>query len=204
MIMALEIIQVYLVLFFSVILHECAHGWVAFKFGDPTAKLAGRLTLNPLKHIDPIGTFVVPFVLKWLGFFPLGWAKPVPVNYANLRNPRRDMIWVSLAGPATNLILATVFRYLLMVTHEPMLHELFLTGVFINLMLAVFNLIPMPPLDGSRVVLGLLPIPWAREYARLERWGIVVMIILLNLGMLEWMWKVVMLLAGFWGLDARF
>ena len=179
-----------LILFFSVILHECAHGWVAYKLGDPTAKEAGRLTLNPFKHIDPLGTVILPgalWILRSLGYvnFVIGWAKPVPVNFLNLRNPKRDMMWVGLAGPGMNIILAIFFyqflRFDLSYGYYKMLEEV----VFLNLVLAVFNLTPIPPLDGSRFVSSLLPKKMALAYSQLEAMGILIVIILINLGLFE-------------------
>ncbi|MCK5581680.1 MAG: site-2 protease family protein [Candidatus Omnitrophica bacterium] len=199
--MYIEIIQVVFVLFFSVVLHECAHGWVAYKLGDPTAKLAGRLTLNPIKHIDPFGTIILPVMLKLMGFLPLGWAKPVPVNFLRLRNPKRDMIFVALAGPATNIVLAVVAVQFLKLGVYPLLNEFLLTVIFINLLLAIFNLVPVPPLDGSRIVMGLLPPQIARSYAQIEPFGLLVVIILLNLGLLKFVWKVVILLAILLGVN---
>ena len=198
--MVLEIARTLFVLFFAVILHECAHGWVAYKCGDSTAKDAGRLTLNPLKHIDPLGTFIVPFVLRSLGVMPLGWAKPVPVNFANLRNPRRDMILVSLAGPLANLLLALAFRELAILTANLVLQEIWVTAVVLNILVAVFNLLPVPPLDGSRVLAGLLPVPLAHRFARLEPFGIVILIVLLNVGLLNWLDGVVSLLVRVLGM----
>ncbi len=187
----MEILALIAILFFAVILHECAHGWVAYKLGDSTAKLAGRLTLNPLKHIDPFGTVILPgmlMLLRAMGYntFIFGWAKPVPVNFYNLRNPKRDMIWVGLAGPATNVVLAIIFGALLKHSAPTAeLKEVFALGVFINLLLAVFNMIPVPPLDGSRLVMGLLPNSLARPYASLEPYGILIVLLLLSSGLLN-------------------
>ena len=163
----------------AVTFHELAHGYVADRLGDPTARLAGRLTINPLKHLDPIGTLV--FIVTRM----IGWAKPVPVNPYNLRNPKKDMIWVSLAGPAANLIIAfiaaVVFRILLNLPVSPLgeLGQKILTPlilitqitVTINIGLGVFNLIPVPPLDGSKILMGLLPHKQAAAYSRIEPYG---------------------------------
>lgn len=188
----LQTLQIIIVLGTAVILHECAHGWVALKFGDPTAKLLGRLTLNPLKHIDPIGTIVVPIITKLALGFPFGWAKPVPVNFANLRNPKKDMIFVALAGPAVNIILAVVASFLV-----PFSPTLFKLAVVINLLLAFFNMIPIPPLDGSRVVAGLLPISLARQYLYLEPFGFVIVLVFLQFGVLDFLWDFVRVVAIF-------
>jgi len=176
----------------AVILHECAHGWVAYKRGDPTAKLAGRLTLNPLKHIDPFGTVILPAVLLFLRFlgmhiFVFGWAKPVPVNFQLLRNPRWDMIWVALAGPAVNIAIAIfcsfLLNYLIRASVPFKYFDLVVLAMYVNILLAVFNMMPIPPLDGSRVVMGLLPRPLGYFYSRLERYGILIIIVFLNVGL---------------------
>lgn len=186
----LQTLEIIFVLGTAVILHECAHGWVALKFGDPTAKLLGRLTLNPFKHIDPIGTVLVPIITKLTLGFPFGWAKPVPVNFANLNNPKRDMIFVALAGPAVNIVLALVASVLIHI--GPNIFEL---AVKINLMLAIFNMIPIPPLDGSRVVAGLLPTSLARKYLYLEPFGFIIVIVLLQSGALDFLGGFVMVMA---------
>jgi len=151
--------------------HEYAHGWVAYQLGDPTAKSLGRLTLNPLAHLDPIGT-----ILLIVAFF--GWAKPVPVNPLNFRNPRRDMIWVALAGPFSNVLLAALIGFSLqpLINYglmEPFgtVYQMMTLAVFINLMLALFNLLPIPPLDGSKVVAGLLPIRYLGIWLKFEQIG---------------------------------
>lgn len=170
----------------AVTLHEVAHGYVANLLGDPTARLARRLSLNPLRHVDPVGTVVVPGLLFVTGApFLFGWAKPVPVNFRQLRHPRRDMVLVALAGPGTNLLQAVIAAFLLQALYvaEPeattsvvwaadMLKNLFV----LNLVLAVFNMIPIPPLDGGRVAVGLLPMPLAMQLARLERVGMFLLI----------------------------
>lgn len=186
----IEIICIILVVLSAIILHEVAHGFVAYLCGDPTAKVMGRLTLNPIKHIDPVGTLLLPGVLLTLRMmghpvFLLGWAKPVPVNFQRLRNPKRDMMWVGLAGPGTNIILAVLFRCILFLPVQSQMVECLEIGVFFNLLLAVFNMIPIPPLDGSRFVMGLLPISFAREYIKLEKYGIVIVFGLLYFGLFE-------------------
>ncbi len=173
---------------FAVTLHEVAHGYIADRFGDPTARLLGRLTLNPLKHLDPIGTLA-------LLFFGFGWARPVPVNYNNLRNPKKDMIWVALAGPVTNFSLAVLSALVLkglglLVSSGVLqgtalalaLEPLFLMMAFsllINVVLGLFNLIPVPPLDGGRVLNGLLPEKQAETLARLEPFGFVIIVFII-------------------------
>jgi Zn-dependent protease len=151
--------------------HEYAHGWTAYQLGDPTAKMQGRLTLNPLAHLDPIGT-----ILLFVAFF--GWAKPVPVNPNNFRRPQRDMIWVALAGPGANVVLAALLGSLLQLLLQYQLidafgaaYQMLTLGVFINLMLAFFNLLPIPPLDGSKVVSGLLPARYLVWWMSFERIG---------------------------------
>jgi len=192
-----EILQILIVLFLAVVFHECAHGWVAYRLGDPTAKEAGRLTLNPLKHIDPVGMLVVPLVLKLLNFkFVIGWAKPVPVNFNRLRNPRRDMIWVALAGPMTNFSLAFVLSRFLPLSPTFFVYKTLALAVLINLIIGFFNLIPIPPLDGSRVVMGLLPVGISRKMAQVEPYGFVVLLVLLNLGLFNFIWVLAVLIAA--------
>ncbi|MCK5012340.1 MAG: site-2 protease family protein [Candidatus Omnitrophica bacterium] len=186
----MDIISIIIILFSAIILHEYAHGWSAYQLGDPTAKQAGRLTLNPFKHIDPFGTVLLPAILltlRFLGYnvFVFGWAKPVPVNFARLRNPKRDMIWVGLAGPAMNIGLAVLFSLFLKMYPGTGHYEAIGFAVFINILLAVFNMIPIPPLDGSRLVMGLLPDRYFLMYSRLERYGILIVILLLYFGLFE-------------------
>jgi len=175
-------------LLLAVVLHELAHGWVAYRLGDPTAKQAGRLTLNPLPHIDPMGTIALPLLLLAVNSpFLFGYARPVPVNFARLRSPRRDMVLVAAAGPLTNLLLAAAFALVLQAAVEPQvplreqgwLAQVALRGVLMNVVLAVFNLLPVPPLDGGRVVTGLLPPRLAAGYAQIERFGMLIVIALL-------------------------
>jgi len=172
---------------FAVTLHEVSHGWVARFFGDHTAERMGRLSLNPLRHIDPVGTILVPAVMLLLTGFVFGWAKPVPVVASNMRNPRKDMAIVALAGPLTNLVMAIIWAAVLklcLVVGPSGYLTLPLglmarAGVFINLVLMVLNLIPVPPLDGSRVLNGLLPESWARVVDRVEPYGLLILILLL-------------------------
>jgi Zn-dependent protease len=184
--------------------HEYAHGWVADKRGDPTARMLGRLTWNPLSHLDPIGTLALIFT-------PVGWAKPVPVNFNNLRRPRRDMVLVAAAGPGANLILATACAWLLrqfdglegmdesawsLSLFTPVYHML-RWSVLINVALAVFNLIPVLPLDGGRVMAGLLPPRQAISYGRLERYGFVILMVLIFSGVVDRLiWPPIALVAG--------
>jgi Zn-dependent protease len=182
----------------AVVFHEVAHGWVAYRLGDPTARQLGRLTLNPFAHVDLFGTILVPLMLIVAHSpFVFGYAKPVPVNFNNLGNPKRDMIWVAAAGPVTNLLLAAVcaliWRTLMPMTAAPAgsyslsgLVDFFApvvliaqSGILINITLAVFNMLPLPPLDGGRVLIGLLPVSLASLVARLEPFGFIILIVLL-------------------------
>lgn len=164
----------------SLTVHEYAHGWVAYRDGDPTAKQMGRLSLNPFSHVDPFGTFLLPLLLILVGAVPLGWARPVPVNFLNLRNPRRQMVWVAAAGPLANLLLAMVFSLLikgLWTVLHPNLIAFLVIGGYMNIGLAIFNLLPIPPLDGSRVMIGLLPPPLLPAYGVLERYGFLLILL---------------------------
>lgn len=168
--------------------HEFSHGLIAYKLGDPTAKYSGRFTLNPLAHIDPIGTVLLPLVLfiSTGGRFLFGYAKPVPINFSALRNPRRDIIWVGLAGPASNIIFAIILSLILKIfALNAFLYAIIIRLIFINVLLAVFNMIPIPPLDGSRVALGLLPWQLAVRYASLEPYGFIIIALLLFTGTLS-------------------
>jgi len=176
----------------AIVLHEVAHGWVAWRLGDPTAKMLGRLTLNPLAHVDLFGTIILPLILLFSHSGILfGYAKPVPINFLNLRRPKQDMVWVAAAGPAMNLVLAlfagVVFRGLMGMGSaapvgsfflEPVLRML-ITAVQINVLLAIFNLIPIPPADGGRILVGLLPEGPARLVSKIEPVGMVLLMVFL-------------------------
>ena len=188
-------------LIFAITVHEAAHGWVADKLGDKTARMLGRITLNPLKHIDWLGTVILPMAMFALTGFLFGWAKPVPVNPRNLHNPRRDMAIVAAAGPGVNLLMALVWSLLALLgtsllrsTPDIGVPLVFMSaaGVFINVILMALNLLPLPPLDGGRVVTGLLPLKLARGYARIEPYGLPILIVLLVTGLLGWfVWPLV-------------
>ena len=180
-------------LLFAITVHEVAHGWVAYKLGDKTAKMMGRLTLNPIKHIDPVGTILVPGMLLLLGGFIFGWAKPVPVTIENLRQPRRDMALVALAGPAANLLMALIWAVIakvgmLLVPGMEWLGTplvlMGIVGITFNLVLMVLNLLPILPLDGGRVVESALPGPLSYKFSRLEPYGFLVLLGLLISGLL--------------------
>ncbi|CAB9541665.1 FIG004556: membrane metalloprotease [uncultured Gammaproteobacteria bacterium] len=177
-------------LIFAITIHEVAHGWVANQRGDSTAKMLGRLTLNPVKHIDPVGTLLVPAVLFFTGSpFLFGWAKPVPINFNALKSPKKDMIAVALAGPISNFIMALFWLFILsftLNTSNQLLFEMAKFGIAINLVLGVFNLLPLPPLDGSRVVTALLPNYLAYQYNKLEHYGLYILLGLLFLGVFEY------------------
>ena len=183
-----ELLRSFVYLIPALVFHEFAHGWVAYKLGDRTAQSMGRLSLNPLKHIDPIGTIAMPLVLflSTGGRFVFGAAKPVPVNFAALRNPRRDMVLVGLAGPLANFlfafVLVLVWKFL---PSSEFLGFRFENFIFVNVFLGAFNLVPIPPLDGSRVVMGLLPYAQARSYAMLEPFGFIIVLALLWVGLLD-------------------
>lgn len=187
----------------GVVFHEVAHGWVAEKLGDPTARMRGRVTLNPLVHIDPIGSVLLPMIMIFTGSPPIGWAKPVPVNFSALRNPKRDMILVAIAGAATNFILALIASLIMktgLINPGSLLKLLLTQIVVINVILAVFNLVPIPPLDGSRIVMGLLPNDLAYKYMRLERIGFFIIIILFASGILfRVIWPVIAALLSIFG-----
>src|SRR5574340_988764 len=177
---------------FAITLHEAAHGYVAKHFGDATAYMLGRVSLNPLRHIDPVGTILVPLLTMFFGGILFGWAKPVPVNFDQLRNPKKDMLWVALAGPGANLIMALGWA-LVMKLANLMPDSAFSlpmalmgqAGITINAVLLVLNLLPLLPLDGGRIAVSLLPSPLAYSYARLEPYGMIILVILLFSGVLN-------------------
>jgi len=187
---------------FAITVHEAAHGYVARHLGDNTAYMMGRLTLNPVKHIDPVGTILMPLLLYFAtsGTFLFGYAKPVPVQFGNLRNPKRDMIWVALVGPAANFIQVIMWAllYTLLVgagVQEPFFLVMCQAGVLVNLVMWAFNLFPFPPLDGGRILVGLLPWKQAQFVARLEPWGFFIVMGLVILGVVSayWLWPLVVL-----------
>ncbi|RJO64327.1 MAG: site-2 protease family protein [Candidatus Omnitrophota bacterium] len=180
--------------------HEFAHGWTAYRLGDTTAKYLGRLTLNPLAHIDPVGTVLLPLMLLIAtnGQFVFGAAKPVPINYLALRNPKRDMVLIGLSGPLANLLFAVASSILLrfLPSHSGLSLVLY-NLIFINVVLGIFNLVPIPPLDGSRIVAGILPRDLSERYASLEPYGFFIIIILLWLGVFDvFVWPVIRLIAS--------
>lgn len=178
---------------FAITIHEVSHGWVARRFGDPTAMMLGRLSLNPIRHIDPIGTLLVPGLLLLMGGFIFGWAKPVPVTWENLRNPKRDMALVALAGPLSNLLMALFWALVMKIAlliggdliwlSKPLVY-MGGVGIGINLILMVLNLLPLPPLDGGRVLVGVLPDPLAYKISRIEPYGFIILLVLLVTGAL--------------------
>jgi len=175
---------------FAITVHEAAHGYAAKHFGDMTAFNAGRITLNPLKHIDLFGTIILPALTVMLGGILFGWAKPVPVDFRRLRNPKKDMLWVAAAGPASNFVMAVFWA--LVMKFSVNAPEAFVlpmalmakAGVTINIVLMVLNLLPLPPLDGGRIAVSLLPMKLARPFAQIERYGFIILIILLFSGIL--------------------
>lgn len=189
---------------FAITVHEVAHGWVARLLGDPTAMMLGRLTLNPIKHIDPLGTILVPGMMMLLpGGFIFGWAKPVPVTWENLRSPKRDMALVALAGPSANLVMALLWAGALKLGAAlggtvswlaiPLAY-MGVAGIFINTILLSLNLLPLPPLDGGRIVTGILPGPMAAKFGRIEPYGLLILLLLLFSGLLgKILWPVISL-----------
>ncbi len=180
---------------FAITVHEAAHGYAARYFGDNTAYMMGRITLNPLKHIDPVGTIAMPLLLYFAtsGAFLFGYAKPVPVNFGQLRNPKRDMIWVALAGPASNFFQAIAWAILFTVlvgmgVQERFFLDMAKAGVLVNLVMWAFNLFPLPPLDGGRILVGLLPWRMAHAVSRVEPWGFFIVMGLVIAGIVGTYW----------------
>jgi Zn-dependent protease len=204
----IQTIAVYAIpVIFAITLHEAAHGYVARMFGDNTAAAAGRVTLNPVRHIDPIGTIVVPLAIllmsKLFGGAGLlfGWAKPVPVDFGRLRRPKRDMLWVAAAGPGSNLLQAIIWALSLRLmaggqVQESFFLEMAIAGVNINLVLMALNLLPLPPLDGGRIVFSLLPNRMAFQYSKLEPYGIPILLLLLVTGALGTLLRPLLALGG--------
>ncbi|MDB5865066.1 MAG: peptidase [Betaproteobacteria bacterium] len=201
-----QVIAIYaLPVILAITLHEAAHGYVAMRFGDMTAYAAGRVTLNPIKHIDPIGTIALPLALLALGKLfggggmLFGWAKPVPVNFANLRHPKRDMLWVAAAGPMSNLAMALLWAIVakLSISMPQSAFALPLAlmgaaGVLVNLIFMVLNLLPLPPLDGGRILTSLLPHRMAYAFSRVEPYGFIILLVLLFTGVLGFvLWPLV-------------
>ena len=189
---------------FAITLHEAAHGYAAKHYGDNTAEMMGRITLNPVKHIDPLGTIAMPLLLYFAtsGAFLFGYAKPVPVNFGRLRNPKRDMIWVALAGPGANLVQAigwTVLFYVLLAggVEEEFFLKMCQAGLLVNLVMFAFNLFPLPPLDGGRILVGLLPWKQAELVSRVEPWGFFIVLALVITGVVGNLWlRPLMMLTG--------
>jgi len=184
----LQTLLIYIIpLLFAITLHEAAHGWVASKLGDHTARMMGRVTLNPIKHVDPVGTILVPLALLLMpgvGFI-FGWAKPVPINFRALRSQKSGMIWVALAGPGANFLMAIGWLILAIISLKLelfILYSMARVGIFLNILLAVFNLLPIPPLDGSRVISALLPRPLAYKYGQFEQYGFLILLGLMFIG----------------------
>lgn len=191
---------------FAITVHEAAHGYAARHFGDNTAAMLGRVTLNPMRHIDPVGTILMPLVLYFAtsGAFLFGYAKPVPVRFGNLRNPKRDMMWVALAGPGANLVMGLLWGIAFYLSHavgitEPFLLKMCQGGVLVNIVMFAFNMFPLPPLDGGRILVGLLPYRQAELVSRIEPWGffIVMALVITNVISTLWMRPVMALTSGF-------
>jgi len=193
---------------FAITLHEAAHGYAAKSFGDKTAYLLGRVTLNPIKHIDPVGTILIPLMLYFAtaGTFLFGYAKPVPVQFGNLRRPKKDMVWVALAGPASNLFQALIWgiTYLFLIklnVSERFFIEMCQAGVLVNVVMFVFNLFPLPPLDGGRILVGVLPWRQAAMVSRIEPWGFYIVLGLLLTNVINNLWMRPLMSATYWLLD---
>jgi len=207
-----ELIQTVLIyalpVLFAITIHEAAHGYAARHFGDNTAAMMGRITLNPIKHIDPIGTILMPLLLYFAtsGAFLFGYAKPVPVRFDHLRHPKRDMIWVALAGPASNFVQAVFWGLLLIVLVGTGLHERFFlemcrAGILVNLVMWAFNLFPLPPLDGGRILVGMLPWKQAQLVARVEPYGFFIVMALVIAGVVGSYWLRPLMSLGYSAID---
>ena len=194
--LAIKIVISAIPILLAITVHEASHGYAAKYFGDLTAERMGRISLNPFKHIDPVGTILLPALTLFFGGVLFGWAKPVPVNFANLRNPKKDMFWVAAAGPASNLVMAILRSLLLgVIKYElsrgvyspsfPFLLQMSFVGVTINVVLMVLNLLPMPPLDGGRIAVSLLPNNLAFKLAQVEKYGFAILIALMFTGVLN-------------------
>ena len=193
---------------FAITIHEAAHGYAARHFGDNTAAMMGRITLNPLKHIDPVGTILMPLLLYFAtsGAFLFGYAKPVPVRFDHLRNPKRDMIWVALAGPASNFVQAVFWGLVLVILvgtgiHERFFLEMCRAGITVNLVMWAFNLFPLPPLDGGRILVGLLPWKQAQAVARIEPYGFFIVMGLVIAGVVGSYWLRPLMSLGYSAID---
>ena len=189
---------------FAITIHEAAHGYAARHFGDNTAYAQGRITLNPLKHIDPVGTILMPLMLYFAtsGAFLFGYAKPVPVNFGALRNPKRDMVWVALAGPASNFVQAVLWGLVLVLllamgVSEPFFTKMAQGGVLVNLVMWAFNLFPLPPLDGGRILVGLLPHKQAQMVSRIEPFGFFIVMALVLAGVVTSLWLMPLMSLGY-------
>lgn len=207
-----ELIQTVLIyalpVLFAITIHEAAHGYAARHFGDNTAAMMGRITLNPIKHIDPVGTILMPLLLYFAtsGAFLFGYAKPVPVRFDQLRHPKRDMIWVALAGPASNFMQALLWGVVLVVLVGAGLNERFFlemcrAGILVNLVMWAFNLFPLPPLDGGRILVGLLPWKQAHAVARIEPYGFFIVMALVIAGVVGSYWLRPLMNLGYGAID---
>ena len=205
----LQTILVYaLPVLFAITVHEAAHGYAARHFGDSTAWMMGHVTLNPAKHIDPIGTILMPLLLYFAtsGAFLFGYAKPVPVNFGNLRNPKKHMVWVALAGPASNFVQALGWLLLFKLMQAAGVEETFflgmaVAGVKVNLVMWAFNLFPLPPLDGGRILVGLLPWRQAHMVSRIEPWGFFIVMGLVIAGVVGALWLRPLMAVGYGALE---